>query len=70
MKNATIQLRISQEKKDKIIEKAEKFGFSNVSEYLIFVGLNAEIEVEAIEINQSIVWHGYGTPRHNTKTKQ
>ena len=70
MKNATIQLRISQEKKDKIIEKAEKFGFSNISEYLIFVGLNAEIEVEAIEINQSIVCHGYDTPRHNTKTKQ
>ena len=55
MKNATIQLRISQQKKDKIIEKAEKFGFSNVSEYLIFVGLNAEIEVEATKIDTIVL---------------
>jgi len=51
MKNATIQLRISQEKKNKIIEKAEKFGFSNISEYLIFVALNSEIKVDIHEKN-------------------
>lgn len=47
IKNANIQIRITDENKQKIEEKAKSYGFGSLSEYLIFTGLNAVVKVSA-----------------------
>lgn len=44
-KTANIQIRTTDEVKEALTKKAFKTGFSNLSEYMVFVGLNAEIKV-------------------------
>jgi hypothetical protein len=46
MKNNLINTRISDTEKKIMLEKSKKMGFKNLSEYLRFVGINAEIEVK------------------------
>lgn len=48
-KNKQIHIRITDEEKDKILIKANNLGFKQISEYLRFVGLNAETKVEIKE---------------------
>lgn len=44
-KEKAIQIRVREDIKEELIKNAEKYGFKSLSEYLIFVGLNAVIEV-------------------------
>lgn len=44
-KTAQIQLRTTPENKAKLEEKAKELGYSSLSEYMIFVSLNAEVKV-------------------------
>jgi len=44
-KTANIAIRTEPETKQKLEQKAKDNGFSSLSEYLIFVGLNADIRV-------------------------
>lgn len=44
-KTTQIQIRTTEEIKDILAKKASKAGFSNLTEYMLFVGLNAEIKV-------------------------
>ena len=44
-KDANIAIRIESETKELLEQKAKANGFSSLSEYLIFVGLNATIKV-------------------------
>lgn len=44
-KTTHIQIRVSSDIKDILSKKAIEAGFSNLSEYMLFVGLNAEIKV-------------------------
>lgn len=46
-KTAQIQLRTTPENKTKIEQKAKDLGYSSLSEYMIFVALNAEVKVTA-----------------------
>lgn len=46
-KSTYIQVRVTQEVKDELTEKAKKLGFSSLSEYMLFVAKNAEIKVTA-----------------------
>ena len=46
-KNATISIRIEYEKKRELEDKAKQYGFTSLSEYLVFVGLNSVIKVSA-----------------------
>ena len=48
-KNKQIHVRITCEEKDIIIKKAINLGFKQISEYLRFVGLNAETKVKIKE---------------------
>ncbi len=45
-KDKQIHIRITDDEKDKITIKAVSLGFKQISEYLRFVGLNAETKVE------------------------
>ena len=45
-KNATISIRIENEKKKELEDKAKHYGFTSLSEYLIFVGLNVDLTVK------------------------
>lgn len=47
IKNSQIQIRVESSTKQLLEEKAKKYGFSSLSEYLIFVGLNAVIKVSS-----------------------
>ncbi|MBU0580763.1 MAG: hypothetical protein KKA19_06270 [Candidatus Margulisbacteria bacterium] len=46
-KTAQIQLRTTPEIKTQLEEKAKNLGYSSLSEYIIFVALNAEVKVTA-----------------------
>jgi hypothetical protein len=48
-KDRQIHIRITDEEKEKILLKADNLGFKQISEYLRFVGLNAETKVEIKE---------------------
>jgi hypothetical protein len=45
-KSNLINVRISDDDKEAMLEKSEELGFKNLSDYLRFVGLNAEMKVE------------------------
>jgi hypothetical protein len=49
MKEKQIHIRITDEEKIKMIKKANKLGFKQLSEYLRFLGLNAYVEVKIDE---------------------
>ena len=44
-KDKQIHIRIDDKEKERMIRKCEELGFKQLSEYLRFVGLNAETEV-------------------------
>lgn len=44
-KNENIQIRTTDEIKKNLTEKAIKSGFSNLSEFMLFVALNVDIKV-------------------------
>jgi hypothetical protein len=44
-KDKQIHIRINDDEKQKMLEKAESLGFKQLSEYLRFVGLNADTKV-------------------------
>lgn len=44
-KTTQIQIRTTDEIKDRLTQKAIESGFTNLTEYMLFVGLNAEIKV-------------------------
>lgn len=44
-KTANIQIRTTDEVKETLTKKASDSGFTNLSEYMLFVALNAEIKV-------------------------
>lgn len=44
-KTANIQIRTTDEIKEILTKKAAENGFTNLSEYMLFVALNAEIKV-------------------------
>lgn len=44
-KDKQIHIRINDDEKQKMLEKAEYLGFKQLSEYLRFVGLNADTKV-------------------------
>lgn len=44
-KDKQIHIRINNDEKKKMLEKAESLGFKQLSEYLRFVGLNADTKV-------------------------
>jgi len=44
-KTAKIQLRTTSEIKEELMKKAKDLGFSSLTEYMIFAGLNAEVKV-------------------------
>lgn len=46
-KTANIQIRTTDEIKEALAKKAVENGFTNLSEYMLFVALNAEIKVSA-----------------------
>lgn len=50
-KTTAIQVRTDIEIKERIESKAKSLGFKSLSEYIIFVALNAEIKVTAKKIN-------------------
>jgi len=57
-KTANIAIRTEPETKQKLEQKAKDNGFSSLSEYLIFVGLNADIRVSVKKWNSlNYVWH-------------
>lgn len=45
-KVASLVVRMSEEDKSKIEENASKYGFSNVSDYVRVVAMNAELNVK------------------------
>lgn len=48
-KEKFIQIRVREDIKEELIKNSEKYGFKSLSEYLIFTGLNAIIQVKIIE---------------------
>lgn len=44
-KEKLINTRITDEEKEVMLKKCKEYGFKTLSEYLRFVGLNAEIKV-------------------------
>ena len=46
-KSTAIQVRTDDETKARIEEKAKGLGFKSLSEYILFVALNAEIKITA-----------------------
>lgn len=46
-KRTAIQIRIDEKTKAKIEEKAKGLGFKSLSEYMLFIALNAEIKITA-----------------------
>lgn len=45
-KDQLVNVRISKEEKDKLLEKSESLGFKSLSEYLRFSALNAIVDVK------------------------
>lgn len=43
--NTQIQIRTTKEIKESLAQKAKDLGFSNLTEYMLFVAQNAEIKV-------------------------
>ena len=46
-KDKQVNMRLSQEQYDEIIKRMQMYNFTCVSEYLRFVGTNAQFKVEA-----------------------
>jgi antitoxin component of RelBE/YafQ-DinJ toxin-antitoxin module len=46
-KKETIQIRVDTELKEELTTKAKDLGFSNLSEFMLFVAKNAELKVTA-----------------------
>ena len=46
-KDTQIQIRAKKETKQALEEKSKFYGFTSLSEYLVFVGLNAVVKVKA-----------------------
>ncbi|MDY0144001.1 MAG: hypothetical protein RBR97_19135 [Bacteroidales bacterium] len=47
VKTANIQIRTTEEIKEALTQKAKDLGFTNLTEYMLFVAQNAEIKVVA-----------------------
>lgn len=52
MKNKTLHIRITEEDYQKLVQKKDLYGFKNVSEYIRFCSLNAELKVEVGHVNR------------------
>ena len=48
-KEKQVHIRITDEEKEKMVLKANDLGFKQLSEYLRFVGLNANVKVNVKE---------------------
>jgi hypothetical protein len=56
-KNSQIHIRITLEEKEKILQNAKRLGFTQISEYLRFIGLltpTYSLEVQTTEDKKSI----------------